>query len=225
MMPYMSRFSAVDGQNVERDALVKRGIITANLDYSDGALGNALSHVMLWDTAIRENRSVTICEDDAIFNRLFCTASEAVLKELPVGWHMILWGWNFDSLLWFDMIPGVSSCIGAVDQQSMRQRIDAFRSADVRPHPFKLFQTFGTVCYSISPAGALVLRQCCLPLRNMSIYFPALGRAVFNRDLGIGLNSAYSHIQAFVSFPPLVVTRNEHANSTVQSPAGSPRSK
>jgi hypothetical protein len=39
------------------------------------------------------------------------------------------------------------------------------------------------------------------------------------------MNNAYSKISAHVSFPPLVVARNEHATSTIQEgPQGSPAS-
>jgi GR25 family glycosyltransferase involved in LPS biosynthesis len=79
MMPHVTRFPAIDGKNVERATFVERGIIAPDLGYKDGALGNALSQIELWDTAIREDRTLTICEDDAIFNRSFCAASEAVL--------------------------------------------------------------------------------------------------------------------------------------------------
>jgi glycosyl transferase, family 25 len=215
VMPHIVRFSAVDGKAVERTDFVERGIIAADLGYKDGALGNALSHIALWDRAILENQSLTICEDDAIFNRSFCAASATVLQQLPPDWDVILWGWNFDSMLWFDMIPGVSSCIGWFDQDSLRKGIDAFQSANVRPRSFRLFQAFGTVCYSISSNGARSLRQSCLPLRNSPTYVPGLRSAVANSTLDVGLNSAYRRINSFVSVPPLVVTANDHSLTTV----------
>jgi GR25 family glycosyltransferase involved in LPS biosynthesis len=91
IMPHATRFAAVDGKNVKRASFVEQGIIAPDLGYNDGALGNALSQITLWDMAIRENRSLTICEDDAIFNRLFCAASEAILQELPPDWHLVKW--------------------------------------------------------------------------------------------------------------------------------------
>ena len=99
VMPHVTRFSAVDGKDVERPAIVERGIIAPDLGYNDGALGNALSHIALWDFAASEGRAITICEDDAVFNRLFVSASESLLREIPQDWHLISWGWNFDSIL------------------------------------------------------------------------------------------------------------------------------
>ena len=59
------RFSAVEGKSIARGPLADRGIITADLGYGDGALGNALSHLALWDLAIEKNQPLTVSEDDA----------------------------------------------------------------------------------------------------------------------------------------------------------------
>lgn len=216
VMPHVTRFSAVDGKNVERAALVERGTIASDLGYNAGALGNALSHIALWDVAIREGRSLTICEDDAIFNCSFCADAESVLRELPADWHLMRWGWNFDGILWFDMIPGVSSCIGWFEQDTLRKGIDAFQSAPLRSRAYRFYQAFGTVCYSVSPAGARLLRQRCLPLKNTNVYIPGLRASVPNSWLDIALNDVYRHLSCFVSFPPLVATKNDHDASTVR---------
>jgi GR25 family glycosyltransferase involved in LPS biosynthesis len=210
------RFSAVDGKDVARGPLVHRGIITADLRYRDGALGCALSHLALWDLAIEQNQSLTVCEDDAIFNRGFGVAAESLIKALPEDWHVILWGWNFDSILLFDMIPGVSPCLGIFDQDRMRMGIDAYQSASLMPRPFRVHRAFGTVGYSVSPMGARAMKQHCLPLRNMDVFFPGLERTLPNSGIDIMLNDAYPSINAYVSFPPLIITRNLHSISTVQ---------
>ena len=216
VMPHVTRFPGIDGKTVERAALIERGIIASDLGYNEGALGNALSHIALWDMAINEDRPLTICEDDAIFNRSFCAAAEALFQELPADWHLMRWGWNFDGILWFDMIPGVSSCIGWFDQDSLRKGIDAFPVADLRPRVSRFYQAFGTVCYSVSAAGARLLRQRFLPLRNTNVYIPGLRASVPNSWLDIALNEVYRHLNCFVSFPPLVVTTNDHGASTVR---------
>jgi len=216
VMPHVTRFPAIDGKTVTRTAFVEQGIIAPDLGYTDGALGNALSHLALWDMAIRANRSLTICEDDAIFNHAFCAASESILQELSPDWHLITWGWNFDSILWFDMIPGVSRCIGSFEQESLRKGIDAFQSAKLCPRTYRLLQAFGTICYSVSSTGARLLRQNCLPLRNTTVHVPGLQAAVVNNGMDVALNGVYSHMNCFVCVPPLVVTRNDHSRSTVQ---------
>ncbi len=216
VMPYVTRFPAIDGKDVDRAKLVQRGIVAPDLKYKTGALGNALSHIALWDLAIREDRSLTICEDDAVFNRSFCAASESIIQELPSDWHVVRWGWNFDTILWFDMIPGVSGCIGWFEQDSLRKAIDAFQSANLSPRSYRFYQGFGTVCYSISAAGGRSLRQHCLPLRNTNVYIPGLKMNMANFGLDVALNGLYSQVKSFVSFPPLVVTANDHSTSMVQ---------
>jgi GR25 family glycosyltransferase involved in LPS biosynthesis len=213
------RFPAVDGTDLERGPLVDRGIITADLGYSDGALGCALSHLALWDLAIAQNQSLTVCEDDAIFNRGFEVAAESLVKTLPSDWHMILWGWNFDSVLLFDMIPGVSPCLGVFNQHRMRMGIEAYQSARLTPQPYRLVRAFGTVGYTVSPVGARAMRNHCLPLRNLEVFFPGLERVLPNSGIDIMLNDAYPRINAYVSFPPLIITRNQHSLSTVQQEA------
>jgi glycosyl transferase, family 25 len=221
IIEHISRFSAIEGKSVERAAYIERGIISADLHYSDGALGNALSHLALWDIVITSETPVTICEDDAIFNHLFRDASDSLLCDLPPDWHIILWGWNFSSVLWFDMLPNVLTGVCHFNQELMRQGTDAFQTARLRPQPFKLHQAFGTVCYSVSPEGARLMRQFCLPLRNMNIYIPGLGRAIRNLALDVLLNQFYARLNSFISFPPLVITKNDRRASTVRNPDGS----
>ena len=213
------RFPAIDGKDLARGPLIDRGIIAADLSYSDGALGCALSHLGLWDLAIEQSQTLTVCEDDAIFNRGFEAAAESLIKGLPGDWHMILWGWNFDSVLLFDMIPGVSPCLGVFNQHRMRMGIDAYQSARLTPRPFRLVRAFGTVGYTVSPMGARAMKQHCLPLRNLEVFFPGLERVLPNTGIDIMLNEAYPRINAYVSFPPLIITKNLHGVSTVQQEA------
>jgi glycosyl transferase, family 25 len=216
VMPHVTRFPAIEGKDVDRATLVQDGVIAPDLKYTTGAIGNALSHIALWDLAISEDRSLTICEDDAVFNHAFFAASESILWELPPDWHVVRWGWNFDTILWFDMIPGVSGCISWFEQNTLMKAIDLFQSAKLRPHSYRFYQGFGLACYSISPDGARSLRQHCLPLRNTSVYVPGLKINMANFALDVALNGIYSQVNSFVSFPPLVVTANDHSASTVQ---------
>lgn len=210
------RFSGIEGKSLSRDALVERGLITADVGYNDGALGCAMSHLALWERAIEKDEPITICEDDAIFNREFPRSAEVLLKTLPPDWHVILWGWNFDSSLLFDMLPGVSPCLAAFNQGAMRMGAEAFQSLSLNPQPFKLFSAFGAVGYSISPAGARALKKHCFPLRKVDVFVSGLGRSITNFGIDVMLNDAYQRINAYASFPPLVITKNDHGISTVQ---------
>jgi GR25 family glycosyltransferase involved in LPS biosynthesis len=170
----------------------------------------------LWAIAVEEARALTICEDDAVLSRHFVPCAEAALASLPDDWDIVLWGWNFDSYLGFDMMPGVSPCLASFDQDAMRAGIEQFQNEVPAPRLYRLLRAFGTPCYTVSPKGAALLRQHCLPLRAMSVYFPGLERTLENGGLDTMMNDAYPRLSAFVCFPPLAITPNRHDISTIQ---------
>ena len=121
-LSHVSRFAAIDGNDLDPDALVRDGIISVGIPqiYTRGNLGLALSHFALWREAIESGNTVTICEDDAIFNRDFLHAADKVISRLPTDWDLVLWGWNFDASLMMDLLPGVSPCLVHCDVEQMR---------------------------------------------------------------------------------------------------------
>src|SRR5262249_5624713 len=118
--------------------------------------------------------------------------------------------------LCFEMIPGVSHIVAQFDQNRMRMGTAEFQSALLAPGAFRLLHAFGTCSYSISPLGARALKDFCLPFRNLTVFFPGLNRSIANVGLDVMMNALYPEINAFVSFPPLVITKNGRAISTVQ---------
>jgi glycosyl transferase family 25 len=213
----VTRFSAVDGQTIDLPSLAQQGLATEDIltIQTRGGLGCSLSHAALWDEAIRLGEAITICEDDAIFNAHFEQTAAAVIETLPADWDIISWGWNFDLFMAFEMLPGVSSSLCQFEQERMRQGADWFQAQPLAPKAFMLLWAFGTPCYSVSAKGAAVLRERLLPFRPMTIACPegvgAPPGSLHYRVLSIdgALNSVYRHINAFVSFPPLVITKNE----------------
>jgi GR25 family glycosyltransferase involved in LPS biosynthesis len=219
-MDRVIRWPAVDGSRLDRQALLARNLVDPEIlgRYTPGALGNALSHIALWDEAIERQSAMTICEDDAIFNRGFRAASRSALEALPKTWDLILWGWNFDSHLTFEILPGVSHCSAAFDQEAMRAGVERFVSETFEPRVFRMLKACGTVCYTVSAKGAPRLRRHAVPLRPMEVHFPGLGRTLPNGAIDIVLSALYPSIEAYVSVPPLVITKNEHTISTILHP-------
>jgi glycosyl transferase family 25 len=215
-LSYVSRFAAIDGNDLDPNALVLDRTISRGIrqTYSRGNLGLALSHFSLWRTAIETDKAITICEDDAIFNYGFLRAAERVMSRLPPDWDLVLWGWNFDSALMADVLPGVSPCLIACDEAQMRIGISQFQKQPLSPQPIRLLQAFGTVCYTISPKGARAFQKLCIPIPEIDVFFPALGRTLPNFDISIMMSNAYPRTNSFVSFPPVVITKNEHEKST-----------
>lgn len=183
---------------------------------SKGAYGLALTNLSLWNKAIEDNAPLTIAEDDAIFRGDFSERASDMVRQLPADWDFILWGWNFDSILSLSAMPGVSPAVVLFSQQDLRKNIDRFRTARTSSHPFRLDKCFGTPAYTISPRGADNFRRLCFPMRNFEVFFPVLNRKIPNTGIDISMNRIYSQTNSFVSFPPLVATRNEHAISTIR---------
>jgi glycosyl transferase, family 25 len=215
-LEHVSRFAAIDGNDLDSEALVREGTISRGIRqiYSRGNLGLALSHIALWRKAIESGEITTVCEDDAIFNHGFLHAAERVMSKLPPDWDLVLWGWNFDSVLLMDILPGVSPCLVACDQEQMRIGVFQFQNQSLSPQPIRLLQAFGTVCYSISPKGARAFQNLCFPIPELEVFFPALNRTLPNFDISVMMSNAYPRTNSFVSFPPVVITKNEHDRST-----------
>lgn len=214
IMP-IARFPAIDGQTLTREALVAERIIDPALAYSPGALGCALSHANLWRHARALGQPITVFEDDAILHREFPRLAGELLGKAADCYDLVLWGWNFDAVLLMDFLPGVSPALVTCDQTRMRGATETFQHSPIAPRLLPLHRAFGTVGYSVSPQGAETLLRACFPLAPLQVFFPGLNRAVPNTGIDIPMNMAYPSIRAFVSFPPLALTRNEHSISTV----------
>jgi GR25 family glycosyltransferase involved in LPS biosynthesis len=212
--PAYTRFDAVDGLKTDRGELVAGGLMTGDLAYTAGAIGCALSHIAFWRACALADGPVTVCEDDAILHPDFqaCAAAAADLKP---DFDLILWGWNFNSVLAGEVFEGAPFAMG-FDEARMRQSTAAFRSTSPRPTLLRLNRAFGTLCYTLSPKGAAKLLALCLPLAPLRVFFPLLDRESDNTGIDIPMNAAYPQMAAYAAFPPLALTLNETALSTVE---------
>ena len=199
-------FLAIDGLEVGYTS------IDFPLLFSPGAVGCYLSHRECWKAATIG--ALTVFEDDAVVHHRFDDLSANILAALPQGWHFCLWGWNFDSALMIEPLPGVAGMVIASDQESLRQKIGAYQDTDIRPTALPLARFSGTPAYSISGAGAALL----LDLQPPDIVVNFLGKNRANKGLDDTISLATEQINAFVCIPPLVVTQNDHATSTVIPP-------
>jgi len=207
------RVSATDGSTLDREALISSGYISGDLEYGPGALGCALSHVKLWETAVAQNRSITIFEDDIIVSQQFEKRAREVLSVVPRDWDIILWGFIFDPLyVWLDL--GVSKATLRPYEgkaYSGSEGLSKFHAQEFNS-PIRLLHAFGTQGYTISAQGARAALKHCLPLRKRLIPFPGTG--VVNQDLGIdtALSGLYPMIKAFICIPPLLIQCDEQGS-------------
>ena len=98
-----SRYPAVDGQLTDKSTYPLR--LASDLRYSPGAVGCALSHINLWAECERLGKPITILEDDAVTHVGFDGLSEKLVQKLPKNWDLVIWGWNFDCPLNYDLLP------------------------------------------------------------------------------------------------------------------------
>jgi glycosyl transferase family 25 len=211
------RFPAVDGMRLDLLGMTRHGDMDPALleIYTRGAVGNVMSHLALWEQAIADDAVLTICEDDSIFNRNFVATAQALIARLPAGWDWISWGWNFNSFMQMDFLPGVTPCTLVPQQKRMRMGVEAFQAQVIAPAAFPLLQAFGLPCYTISPKGAREFRARCWPIRQMRLTMP-MGYFLDNVGIDVMTSMAYPVTQSFVCFPPLVISKNEADKSTVQ---------
>ena len=215
-------YPAVDGTKVAESILSDPSLFSHGLKYTKGAYGCALSHLQIWDLAIKEDTVYTVAEDDAIFREDFAETSEAVISMLPKDWDIMVWGWNFDSILSLNQMPGISPAVMVFNQDQLRSSVSNFQKLKSVCFPLRLDKCFGTIGYSISPKGAKKFKQLCLPLAPFDLYFPLLNKALPNNGIDIVMNKIYSLTDSYVSFSPLIVTKNEIELSTVQPNQSTP---
>jgi GR25 family glycosyltransferase involved in LPS biosynthesis len=219
------RFPAVLGADIDRTELQADGVIEGDIDYSNGALGCALSHLTLWREIAAGTQPVTVCEDDAVFAQDFVPTANARLTALPDGWDIVVWGWNFDSWLVFQVLPNQLVCLLHGEGSITAADLQAAAHAPASPQLFRLDRACGTLCYTISPAGAARMLAHCTPLRTLPVFLPQIPTVVRNCGIDVMMSTIYPLLQAYVSVPPLAISPNINAQSTTMAPdsAGSRR--
>src|SRR5262249_28456365 len=210
------RTEAVAGAALRREDLVRDGVIAEPTPhFTAGAVGNALSPRRLWGHCAAGNAVLTLAEDDAVFNRHFSTRAPQLLAQLPPGWDLILWGWNFDSLLRVKLLGELQDAFMYFNRPSLGERLAEFPALDYPVQALRLATAFGLVSYSLSPSGARRLLQRCFPLRDEAVPVPGLRAVPRNTSLDVTMNKHYPALAAYACFPPLVWTENDPTSSDV----------
>jgi glycosyl transferase family 25 len=204
-------FDAVVGKTLDSQTTENREIFSEGLGYNAGCIGNALSHMLLWDHCQKSGKVLTVAEDDSIFRRDFSVARDAALEVAPADWDIIYWGVNFDAKVELQVLPGISPATLQFNQSALRQHTEAFRDLRMPAVLVPLAASCGLPSYSISPQGAARLLSICLPLNNVC---KITGRQFANYGLDHAMGAACPHIRAFISLPPLVATKNLKVDSS-----------
>ena len=213
----VTRFRAVDGTGLDRAALEAEGMIAADLDFGDGALGCALSHIRLWEMAVAQEMALTVLEDDTICHPAFHDHAAAVMAQLPEDWDIVLWGYVYDPLfVWVDL--GFSKAeMRLYDPKEPFSWPDTVNGYPVH-RPMRLNHVFGTQGYTISPHGARHLLADALPLRRRLVAFSGTG--IVNESGGIDViaSGTYPSMNSYCCMPPLVVHRDDGSSDRLARP-------
>jgi hypothetical protein len=161
-------------------------------------------------------RSAHLFEDDAYVRDDFKTAFMELMARLP-RWDIVLLGYNTDALLEFNVI-GDFDLSGLFNlRQPKREQLIKFARLAEPVNTFRLKHVFGTCGYAVSREGAAQLARRCFPMDNRVVHFPATNRKLPVFSIDCMMNLFYQRLDAFVCLPPLVLTPNDRATSTVAS--------
>ena len=212
---------AVDGREVNRQSLVRAGLLVGDPDaQTAGSLGNLLSKRRLWNDAADASSPVLFCEDDACLRGDFVEQVRRVLAEIDVGWDIIYFGYNTDAITCVQSRDGLSALL--YFDGSAKQLPDYFeRFSRMRALPSTLIrchQVWGTLCCAVSPEGGRRLLEVCRPLGGEGdIELIGQNRRIrpYGMDGLINLALQRREVRAFCVFPPLAVSTNDATDSDI----------
>jgi GR25 family glycosyltransferase involved in LPS biosynthesis len=211
LVPYFG----VEPHMFTRDELVAQRLIDADLHprFRLGYIAHALSCRNIWILAAQATEPTFVFEDDAYVAD--DVAAKVALATAGLSeWDILLLGYNTDSIL--DIL--LSDEMRLLSKFSVKNPTpEQIQAIIQQPNPrvFRLYQAFATCGYVISPRGAQACLEACFPLRNVVVKVPALGRSLFTYTLDCTLNTVYRDLRAYAFLPPLVLTTNDHAGSSI----------
>lgn len=206
---------AVDGLLLDPQALVRDGLITDDLTWGGGALGAALSHRQCWLRAVETNRPLAIFEDDVFLRSDFASSATHALEGLPENWDIIHFGFNTDSTLEIEIVPGcfVFGHFGRWYPTSVEGQRFVKTSGSVAA--VKLITGYGTCAYAVSPRGAQKLLDKCFPLSWTMHPLRAFHAILRGETADAVMNVHYQEMSSFVCVPPIALALNDKATSTI----------
>ena len=216
----ISVFDAVDGQTLDKQALLHANIIDdLDLNFTMGFLGSAMSHRALWEKCIALGQPILIFEDDVFVPDALREWIEPALEELAGGCDVVFLGYNRDAILSVGYGAG-QWCNVTFDPPSVPFDEEAGQhSRWSRARSHCLLDTrlvWGITAYAISPSSAAALLLYCFPLSNkraVRMYGARRMLVPYGIDGMVNLAIQRGLIRARVVFPPLVIGPNDQADS------------
>lgn len=207
----IQRFAAIDGGALdEKD----RRAVARTDEFTKGMLGSACSHKALWERAAAGGRPIIIFEDDAVLRLDVCTALTTVIRDIRGFWDILLLGFNTDAAV-AARVANKFVNSATFPRYPSAEYLSGFRLSTEASAPARLISAFGICGYAITPRGAQRFLERCFPMDKRTLHllgFPPV------RVSGIDsmMNAFYGSLDAYVCFPPLVMTPNEQATSATR---------
>ena len=212
------RFEASDGASLSPKDVVEMKLLAPGAKLTPGAVGCAASHFRIWVQTVESGVPALVFEDDVIIRDDIKERLDSLLPTLE-DWDYITLGYNTDSILDLELVPGMTSRMMFLPKYPNGENAASFQKSTAQVAAMRLNNCFGTPGYVVSPEGARKLLKLCFPMDNRTFPVPALNRTLPAVGVDGMMNTIYSSIQAFACFAPLVVPKNDHATSTVQTGA------
>jgi glycosyl transferase, family 25 len=207
---------AIDGEQLDASKVESSIVAKGATDYTAGSIGNAMSHLTLWQRCAGQTKAFVVLEDDAVVRsdikaRLITTTAQ--LNE----WDIILLGYNTDAPLELNIAPGI--LLGghfSVFYPNNDQLADFATSTNpVGLH--RLHVAMGICGYVISPSGAQSLMRNCFPMDNRLVPYASFSYKFPAYGLDSIMATIYPKIRAYACLAPLVMTANDQSISTIQT--------
>ena len=219
----ITRLAGVDGRTIDRDGLIRAGLMAADLRHADNVLGCSLSHVACWKLVAQGDRPVVICEDDAVLRRDFVGLHRHLQTAVATA-DIVFWSCNLDMHVAIEM-PGLGEATLMFDDAmlSSEDGIRAFQNQRSATVLYRLRRVWGAAVYTVTPQGARRLLERVLPLRNGSgdISYPTGDGRLWHMhfdswgiDMDIGLVHVHD-INGMIAVPPVALGRNDKAESNI----------
>jgi GR25 family glycosyltransferase involved in LPS biosynthesis len=89
----INRFNGIYGKDLDRNNLIKSGVLSTTNVLKDGQLGCALSHMNLWNYSLKyKNKYLLVLEDDVILEKDIYNKINNLEDYLPENWDVIFLG-------------------------------------------------------------------------------------------------------------------------------------
>ena len=206
----------IRGADLSRDMRIANGLVTQQaLDagaVSDGEVGCAASHLVLWRECVRRDCPFLILEDDVFTH----PALGDVIARIDFDFDIIFFGLNTDTLVATLSPEGVREFSNFEDRYPEPERIRAIL-AQTDPSRIayrRMLNGFGMCCYLVSPQGAAKIAAQIFPLRLDQVPIVGVsGASVRGTSIDRRLNALFSGLRCYLARPFLAWTPNTDSST------------